>query len=146
MNLDAIHPGAEGAIVRRVDDAVHVIGLRPQWAYAASASLDTSVISGPIRVALTVTVRVGEVSAGILAAGGRAFLTEKRVTAIDQETSLFLDVPDAADAEAVVLRTFEDCGRPPEIIVWSGGVALLGATLLSFADPKRDKPDGDGES
>ena len=34
-------------------------------------------------------------------------------------------------------------GRPPEILVWSGGVALLGATLLSFADPRHDKKDGE---
>jgi MoaA/NifB/PqqE/SkfB family radical SAM enzyme len=117
LALDAIQPAADGAIVRRVDDAVHVIGLRPQWAYAAAASLGTSVISGPIRLEVKVTVLVGQVSAGILAAGGERFLTEKRVTAINQETSLFLDVEDAADAAAVVLRTFEDCGRPPEMIV-----------------------------
>jgi hypothetical protein len=33
-------------------------------------------------------------------------------------------------------------GQQPEILVWSGGVALLGATLLGFADAGRDKGNG----
>jgi redox-regulated HSP33 family molecular chaperone len=33
-------------------------------------------------------------------------------------------------------------GRDPEIIVWSGGVALLGAGLIAFAD--RAPKNGDG--
>jgi hypothetical protein len=35
-------------------------------------------------------------------------------------------------------------GQQPEILVWSGGVALLGATLLGFADSGRDKRNGNG--
>lgn len=117
LTLDAFQPAAPGAVVFREGDTVHVIGLSAQWSYAARANFGPSLISGPVRVSLKVTVPVGKISAGILAADEGTFIVEKPVTATNEETTLFLDVEEAAHAAGVVLRTFEDCGRPPEIII-----------------------------
>ena len=117
LTLDRFQPAAPGVVVSREDDIVHVLGLRPQWAFAARANLHPSPITGPIQVALTLTVPVGKVSAGILTADEKTFIVEKSVSAPYDAATLFFDVEDIADAECVVLRTFEDCGRPPEIVI-----------------------------
>src|SRR5688572_25622665 len=104
--LDSLQPAAAGAVVTKRDGAVHVTGLRSQWSYAARARFRRQRLNGSIRITLRASVPVGKVSAGVLTASERDFIVEKPVPDGDT-TTIVLDVENASDASAVVLRTWE---------------------------------------
>jgi hypothetical protein len=72
-------------------------------------------------------------SAGLLSSrpGGVGLLTPRQIR---EWTQLVLGA--ACVVQQLVAVSL---GQHPEILVWSGGVALLGATLLGFADGGRGK-------
>ena len=115
--LEGFQPAAPGVRVSRANGAIQVTGLREQWAYAVRANFDRGELEGPVRAELTLSVLNGRVSAGILATDETRFLVEKPVKDVNRRTTIHLDIEDVADAGALVLRTWEDCGRPPELIV-----------------------------
>jgi MoaA/NifB/PqqE/SkfB family radical SAM enzyme len=114
--LDSLIPVA-GTLIAKSRDGIRMVGPQRQWAQAAFARFEReAATNGPIRVTLKITVPVGKVSAGILAADERSFLVEKLLRT-GAQTTVVLHVQNDADAAGVLLRTWEDCGRPPEILI-----------------------------